>query len=82
MNDLSSVAAMTAAGKGIGHLPPVVSPHLMREGRLVEVIPDWRFPIFDLSVVRTSRRYVTRLVRLFEEYAIHMAPQLFPELPA
>jgi hypothetical protein len=28
---------------GIGDLPPVVQPELIRHGRLVEVIPEWRF---------------------------------------
>jgi hypothetical protein len=32
-------------------LPPVVQPELIRDGRLVEVMPEWHFPAFDLSVV-------------------------------
>ncbi len=81
VNDFSSVAAFAAAGKGIGHLPPVVSPHFLRDGRLVEVMPDWHFPTFDLSVVRTRRHLVPRPVRVFEDYAVHTAPQLFTVLP-
>jgi hypothetical protein len=32
---------------GIGELAPLVQPELMREGRLVEVMPKWHF--LDLS---------------------------------
>jgi DNA-binding transcriptional LysR family regulator len=40
MNDYTGLAPALAAGAGIGDLPPVVQPRLIREGRLVEVIPD------------------------------------------
>jgi DNA-binding transcriptional LysR family regulator len=52
MNDYIGLASALAAGAGIGELPPVVQPGLIREGRLVEVIPDWRFRTYDLSLVQ------------------------------
>ena len=39
MNDYAGLATALLAGAGIGDLPPVVEPHLLREGRLVEVMP-------------------------------------------
>ena len=42
----SGVAGLLPAllsGGGIGELSPVVQPELLRQGRLVEVMPDWRF---------------------------------------
>jgi len=44
MNDYTGLAPALAAGAGIGDLPPVVQPGLIREGRLVEVIPDLAVP--------------------------------------
>jgi len=81
MNDYAGVAAALLAGIGIGDLPPVVQPELIRDGRLVEVMPEWHFRAFDLSVVHLSIRHISRPVRLFKELAVQMPPALFPGLP-
>jgi len=81
MNDYSGVAAALLTG-GIGDLPPIVRTDLLRDGRLVEVMPGWRFPMQDLSLVHLSNRQVSRPVRLFKAFAVGMAAALFPELAA
>ena len=81
MNDYAGLAAALLAGAGIGDLPPVVQPELVRDGRLVEVMPDWRFRRFELSVVHLGKRHIAKPVRLFKEFATRMAPTLFPALP-
>jgi DNA-binding transcriptional LysR family regulator len=81
INEYSGLAAALLAGVGIGDLPPIVQPHLLREGRLVEVMRGWRFPAFNLSLCHLSNRYTPRPVRVFKEFAAQMAPSLFPDLP-
>jgi len=81
MNDFAGLTPALLAGRGIGDLPPVVQPELMRDGRLVEVMPDWRFRTLDLSLVHLGNRNMPRAVRLFNEFAARMAPTLFPDLP-
>jgi DNA-binding transcriptional LysR family regulator len=81
MNDYAGLAAALLAGAGIGDLPPLVQPELLRNGRLIEVMPKWHFSIFHLWVVHMGNRYVTRAVRVFKEFALQMAPALFPKLP-
>ncbi len=81
MNDYAGLATALLAGTGIGDLPPLVQPELLRDGRLVEVMPNWHFCIFHLWVVHLGNRYVTRPVRVFKEFAAQMAPTLFPTLP-
>jgi DNA-binding transcriptional LysR family regulator len=81
MNDFAGLTPALLDGQGIGDLPPVVQPELVRDGRLVEVMPDWRFPTFDLSLVHLSNRLVPRPVRVFKEFAVQMAPKIFPDLP-
>jgi len=81
MNDCAGLAAALLAGTGIGDLSPLVQPELLRDGRLVEVMPDWRFATFYLWLVHTGNRYLTRPVRLFKEFATQRAPTLFPKLP-
>jgi DNA-binding transcriptional LysR family regulator len=81
MNDFAGLAPALLAGGGVGELPPVVQPDLVREGRLVEVMPDWRFRTFDLSLVHLGNRHISKPCRLFKEMATQMAPTLFPSLP-
>lgn len=81
MNDYAGIAPALVAGAGIGDLPPVVQPELMRQGLLVEVMPEWRFPNFDLSLYHLGNRHMSKPVRVFKEFAAQMAPALFPALP-
>jgi DNA-binding transcriptional LysR family regulator len=81
INEYAGLATALLAGTGIGDLPPIVQPELLRDGRLVEVMPKWHFRIFNLSVVHLGNRYIPRPVRVFKEFAIQMAPTLFPALP-
>ena len=81
MNDYAGLAPALLAGGGIGDLPPVVQPDLLRDGRLVEVMPEWRFQTFDLSAIHLGNRHVSRPVRLFKDFAVQVAPTLFPSLP-
>jgi DNA-binding transcriptional LysR family regulator len=80
MNDFAGLTPALLAG-GIGDLPPIVQPELMRNGRLVEVMPQWRFRTLDLSLVHLGNRNMSRPVRLFKEFAARMAPTLFQDLP-
>ena len=82
MNDYAGLATALLAGTGIGDLPPLVQPELLRDGRLVEVMPKWHFTVFNLWVVHVGNRYLTRPLRVFKEFASQMAPTLFPSLPS
>jgi DNA-binding transcriptional LysR family regulator len=81
MNDFSGLTPALLAGDGIGDLPPIVQPELMRQGRLVEVMPDWRFQTHDLSLVHLDKRLVPPAVRMFIEFAAQLVPTFFPTLP-
>ena len=81
MNDFTGLASALVAGGGIGDLPPVVQPQLVRDGRLVEVMPNWRFRSYDLLMVHLGNRHITRALRVFKDFATQMTPTLFPDLP-
>jgi DNA-binding transcriptional LysR family regulator len=81
MNDFAGLTPALLAGGGIGDLPPVVQPELVRSGRLVEVMPKWRFRTLDLALVHLGNRHISKPVRLFNEFAVRMAPTLFQALP-
>jgi DNA-binding transcriptional LysR family regulator len=82
MNDYAGLACALLAAVGIGDLPPLVQPDLIRNGRLIEIMPGWRFRTFDLSMVHPANRHISRPVRVFKDFAAQLAPTLFPSLPA
>jgi DNA-binding transcriptional LysR family regulator len=82
MNDFAGLTPVLLAGGGIGDLPPIVQPGLLREGRLIEVMPQWRFRTQDLSLVHLGNRNMPRPMRLFKEFAARIVPTLFQQLPA
>ena len=81
MNDYSGIARALTCDAGIGELPPVVRPDLISEGKLVEVMPNWRFAPVDVSIVHLSNRHTSKAVRLFKEFAKQRTPTLFESLP-
>jgi hypothetical protein len=52
------------AGTGIGDPPPLVQPELLRDGRFIEVMPNWHFTIFHLWELHIGNRYIARPVRV------------------
>jgi DNA-binding transcriptional LysR family regulator len=81
MNDFVGLAALLAAGGGIGELPPIVAPDYFASGRLVEVLPQWHFPTRDLAIVHLGNRHISRPVRMFRDFALQMVPRLAGALP-
>ena len=81
INEYAGLATALIGGAGIGDLPPIVQPELLRVGKLVEVMPKWRFRTFHLWMVHLGNRYIPRQVRAFKDFAAQMAPKLFPRLP-
>jgi DNA-binding transcriptional LysR family regulator len=82
INNYSEMASLLMSGAGIGELPPMVQPDLLRGGRLIEVMPQWRFQPENMSIVHLGNHYGSRAVRLFKEVAAELIPTLFPKLSA
>ncbi|MDH5622096.1 MAG: LysR family transcriptional regulator [Gammaproteobacteria bacterium] len=81
MNDYAGLAQALDDGTGVGDLPPIVRPDLMASGKLVELMPDWRLKTETLSMVRLGSRHVPKALRVFIDFAIKRAQQLFADLP-
>ena len=81
MNDYAGLAALLVEGSGIGELPPILKPNGIKEGRLVEVLPEWHLPIFDLRIAHGATRMLPRSVKEFKAFAMELVPSLFPALP-
>jgi DNA-binding transcriptional LysR family regulator len=81
MNDYAGLLVALLQGAGIGELPPIVQPGPLRDGTLLEVMPDWHLPVFHLTIAHVRDRHLPRQVRLFKEFATQLVPTLFPSLP-
>ena len=81
MNDYAGLASALLAGAGIGDLPPIVQPQWIRDGQLIEVMPNWRLRTLNLWLVHPGNRFTPRSFRVFKEFAAQMVPKLFPDLP-
>lgn len=64
-DDYGSVAAILAAGAGVGVLPDFVAAPHMRIGRLVPVLPDWSGPAATAYLVWLRSRHLAPRVRAF-----------------
>jgi DNA-binding transcriptional LysR family regulator len=81
MNDYRGLSTALLAGCGICSIPPIVEPRLLSEGKLVEVMREWHFPVYDFMIAYLGNRNVSRLVRAFVDFACEFLPSLFPNLP-
>ncbi len=81
MNDYAGLTAALLMDAGIGELPPMALSQLLAQGKLVEVLPEWRLAGCDLSLVHLGNRHIARPVSAFNEFATRMVPTLFPRLP-
>jgi DNA-binding transcriptional LysR family regulator len=79
VNDPTSLTEALLAGMGIGNLPSIAVGELVKDGQLIELMPQWRFVALDVSVVHASSRHVRRPVQEFIKLAARLAPTLVPQ---
>jgi DNA-binding transcriptional LysR family regulator len=76
VNDVGTLFAACLAGAGIAQvLSPSVGA-LLREGRLVEVLPDWQDERFPLYALYPSRRLPAAKLRAFLDFVVELARPL------
>jgi len=72
-DDYRPVAAMMAAGAGVGLLPDFVAGPFLAQERLVRVLPTWKVPPATLSLVWLRSRHLAPRVRAFIDLAARRA---------
>jgi len=78
INDYAGVQSAVINGLGISEIPSVVCGPALQDGRLVEIMPEWRFSPVTLSAVYPSNRNLSRLVRLFKDFCVERIEALVP----
>ena len=74
-DDYRPVAAMLAAGAGVGVLPDFVAAPYVRRDRLVRVLPEWSVSPATLSLVWLRSRHLAPRVRAFIDMAVERAAE-------
>ena len=67
-NDTVTIHRLILNGGGIGVLSGFVCAPDLREGRLVRLLPGWRMPALDVSIVFPSGRELSQTVRVFIDF--------------
>ncbi|RDJ25037.1 LysR family transcriptional regulator [Bosea caraganae] len=70
LSDVGTMHAACVAGAGVAQVMALGSQHLLDEGRLVELFPDWPGEVFPLYALYPSRHQPAAKVRAFIEFAL------------
>ena len=68
LNDYAGVQQSVVDGLGISEVPSFICDAALNDGRLVEVLPEWRFATITMAATYPSNRYLSPLVRAFKDF--------------
>jgi DNA-binding transcriptional LysR family regulator len=68
VNDTVTIHRLIVNGGGIGVLSGFICEPDFREGRLVRLLPEWKMPALEVSIVFPSSRAVSQAVRAFIDF--------------
>ncbi|RYZ66509.1 MAG: hypothetical protein EOP09_12570 [Proteobacteria bacterium] len=69
-DDLDAIKLLTVAGDGIGLFPFFICDEEVRKGKLVPVLPDWRYETGFFSLVYPAQKFVSPKIQAFIEIAL------------
>lgn len=69
-NDYSQLKYSVLNGQYVTELPPFLCEGEIKRGELIEVLPDFPMPLFEISLLYPSRKQLPRLTRLFIEHSV------------
>lgn len=78
INDMTGLQYAVEADQGISEIPAFICGEALLQGRLVEVMPAWRFAPTMLSIVYPSKRNTSRLVKLFMDFCVEYIENKMP----
>jgi len=70
LNDYAGVQQGVVEGLGISEVPSFICKAALEDGRLVEVLPEWRFAAVTVATAYPSNRYLSPLVRTFRDFCV------------
>ncbi|MES2934217.1 MAG: LysR family transcriptional regulator [Pseudomonadota bacterium] len=70
LNDYAGVLQGLIDGRGISETPTFICQPALHDGRLIEVLPDWRFDTINVAATYPSNRHLSPLVRAFKDFCV------------
>jgi len=70
LNDYAGVQQGVVDGLGISEVPSFICESALHDGRLVEVLPEWRFATVTVAAAYPSNRYLSPLVRALKDFCV------------
>lgn len=78
-DDVMVLYAAMLAGAGVAWVPAGLVSAGLREGRLVQVLPDYEFDVMDIHAVYLSRRFQPLVLRLFLDFLCEQFREVQPD---
>lgn len=75
-SDAPTMLSACLAGAGIAQVLEFATREQVRDGRLIELFPDWRDELFPLHAIYPSRQYRTAKVRVFVDFVTELLAQV------
>ncbi len=72
VSDVETMIGACLAGAGVAQLMSLGTKHLLDDGQLVELFPDWPDEIFPLHAIYPSRKYRAAKVRVFTDFCTRL----------
>lgn len=72
VSDVGAMLSACAAGVGIAQIMQLGSDHLLEDGRLIELFPDWPGELFPLYALTPSRHHRAAKVRTFLDFTVDL----------
>ncbi len=72
VNDARSYLAAALSGLGVAPLAHFMAADALRQGQLVEVLPEWHIEPIPLYIVYPPNRHLSNKVRLFVDWVVHL----------
>jgi DNA-binding transcriptional LysR family regulator len=70
LNDYAGVLQGLVGGLGIAELPSFLCKVALQQGRLVEILPEWRFASVKMAAAFPSNKNLSPLVRAFKDFCV------------
>lgn len=75
LNDAGTLLSVCQSGHGVAQIFALGSEHLLAEGRLIDLFPDWPDERYPLHALYPSRHHVPAKTRAFLDFAASLASQ-------
>ena len=70
VSDVSAMLSACEAGVGIAQIMQLGSTHLLAEGRLIDLFPDWPGELLPLYALYPSRQHRAAKARTFIDFTV------------